>query len=360
MATDDRTESATPRRRQEARRKGQVAKSTELTSIIVFLVAVWALHSALGSGMWEQIARLTQTTFGHAGDPTITPGQLTTTVNQVGLTLLRALGPFLLLLMVVGIVSNIAQVGVLFTNQPLVPDLNRINPMAGFQRLLSQRGLVDTLKNLLKITLIGIIAYSTFWASYPALLTISRTDFGTTLGIIGDTAYRLAMRTGFTLLVIAALDYGYQRYAYEKSIRMTKDEIKQELRQTEGSPLIKTRIRQLQRQIARRRMMQDVPKADVVITNPTHYAVALKYQGTGLPAPCVVAKGRNIIAERIKEIARENRVPIVENAPLARALYHQVEIGKIIPPDLYAAVAGILAYVYQVNNRRRTLSGAGR
>jgi flagellar biosynthetic protein FlhB len=212
---------------------------------------------------------------------------------------------------------------------------------------------VETLKAIGKLGIIGYIAYSTLSSSYPLLLLTIRQDIPTILAFTGDLIYRLALRIALFLLVLAVIDYGYQRWAFEKQIRMTKEEVRQEHRQYEGNPQIKARIRARQRQLARRRMMEEVPHADVVLTNPTHVAVALRYDPTTMSAPKVVAKGAELLAEKIKEIARQHDVPVLENPPLARSLYKNVEIGREIPTEFFAAVAEVLAFVYQIDARRR-------
>jgi flagellar biosynthesis protein FlhB len=219
------------------------------------------------------------------------------------------------------------------------------------KRFISARGLVETAKNMARLFLICYLVYSTIVGGYPALMEGIRQDHMTFLAVIGDLLYRLTIRICVCLLVLAAFDYGYQRWSFEKSIRMTKEEVKQETKTTEGNPLIKSRIRARQKQIARRRMMQAVPAADVIITNPTHFAVALKYDSATMAAPQVVAKGGDHMAMKIREIAEENNVPIVENPPLARGLYKAVEIGHQVPHEFFGAVAEVLAFVYKLNKR---------
>jgi flagellar biosynthesis protein FlhB len=244
------------------------------------------------------------------------------------------------------------QTGFLFSTQALQPDFNKLNPLAGMKRFVSARGMVDTVKNIARLGIICYIVYSTIMGGYPALLQGIRQDHMTYMAVIGDLLYRLTLRICAVLLVLAAGDYIYQRWSFEKSIRMTKEEVKQETKTTEGNPLIKSRIRARQRQMARQRMMQSVPAADVVITNPTHFAVALKYDATKMAAPQVVAKGGDHIALKIRQIAEENGVPIVENPPLARSLFKSVEVGHVIPMEFFGAVAEVLAFVYRLNKRR--------
>lgn len=334
------------------REKGSVAKSRDLASIIGFLGVVFAIKT-YGGTTATQLMTFMRTCLGTTHASEVTTHTLHASAAQVGQVLLVAIAPIVAVALILGVVANICQTGIFFAKKALIPDFNRVNPLQGFKRLFSIPGLVESLKSLMKLAVIGGIAYSTVANGYPEISQTIRKDLVTGIGTVGDVLYRLAMRTGLFLLVLAAGDYLFQRWSFEKSIRMTKQEVKEETRQQEASPLIRGRIRSRQRQLARRRMMADVPTADVVVTNPTHFAVALKYEVGMMGAPRVVAKGADAVAQRIKDIARENNVPIVENPPLARALFRYVEIGNEIPGDFYAAVAEVLAYVYQVDQKRR-------
>lgn len=319
--------------------------------MVVFLGVVVCLH-VLGGTSVNVIQDFMQRSLAGMHEGSLNLQQLFQEGTEIGWMLVRALWPIVLTAFVLGVLVSVLQTGFVISAQALVPDFNRLNPLHGLQRLLSTYGLVETLKSLGKLAIIAYISYSTISASYPALLETIRKDIPSIMAFAGELLYRLALRIGMFLLVLAAADYAYQRWSFERSIRMTKSEVKQEHKQHEGDPHIKARIRARQRQLARRRMMEEVPKADVLITNPTHYAVALRYDAATMAAPQVVAKGVDLIAQRIREIAEEHQVPIVQNAPLARALYRQVEIGRQIPANFYAAVAEILAYVYQLNAQR--------
>ena len=350
MPAEERTEQATPRRRQEARRRGQVARSVELSSVTVFLAVVMVLKAVSEGalqGAMESIrfalTNLSHTEFSPALALSFTSGCLSHAA--------RAFLPVIGVAMVVGVVVNLLQVGVTFTAEPLAPNWARLNPVAGFTRLFSRRAFVDSVKTLLKVLLIGWLTFSAVRADAAMLLRTSEIDPLMVMMLVGQLLYKMAWRVGLAMLVLALLDYGFQRWEYEKSLRMTKEEVKQEMKQTEGDPQVKSRIRARQQAIARRRMMQAVPKADVVVTNPTHYAVALQYDAQKMAAPTVVAKGMNLIALRIREIAQRHGVPIVENPPLAQSLYRTVDIGEQIPPELYQAVAEVLAYVYRLRRR---------
>lgn len=259
--------------------------------------------------------------------------------------------PILLGAMVAGLLGNYLQVGFLFSMEPLVPNFDRINPISGFKRVFSRRALAELFKSLFKIGIIGYVAYKTVAGdlqSFPILIGL---ELNQVVAFLSDLVSRLLLWVGLSMLVLAMADYYYQRYEFEQSIRMTKQELKEEFRQTEGSPEVRSRIRQKQREMSRRRMMQDVKKADVVVTNPTHYAVALEYKNKDMTAPRVLAKGQGLIAFRIREVAREAHVPVVENPPLARQLHRIAEVGREIPADLYQAVAEVLAFVYQLRQK---------
>lgn len=351
MTGDDRTEAATPRKRQEMRRRGQVAKSQDLSSMVVFLAVVVCMHLA-GGGAFDRLKDFMRTALGSTHEAGLTPHVI---FSEGGLAL-RVLGitvgPLLVTAVLVGVLVNMLQTNFLVSTHPLKPNFTKLNPLAGAKRFLSARGVVETAKNVFRLLLIGYIVYATINGGYPALLQGMRQDHLIFMGVIGDLLYTLTIRICSVLLILAALDYIYQRYSFEKSIRMTKEEVKQETKTTEGNPLTKSRIRARQKQMARRRMMQAVPAADVVITNPTHFAIALKYDSTQMAAPQVVAKGGDHMALKIRQIAEENDVPIVENPPLARSLYRAVEIGQQIPHEFFAAVAEVLAFVYRLNKRR--------
>ncbi|MCS6950780.1 MAG: flagellar biosynthesis protein FlhB [Armatimonadota bacterium] len=351
MPTEERTEQATPRRRQEARRRGQVARSVELTSVAVFLAVVLVLKS-VSSGALQGAMDSLRFALTHPHLTEFSPALALAFTSSCFSYAARAFLPVIGVAMVVGIVINLLQVGVTFTAEPLAPNWARLNPIVGLSRLFSRRAAVESVKTLLKVLLIGWLTFSAVRADAAMLLRASEIDPLAVLMLVGQLLYKMAWRVGLAMLVLAVLDYGFQRWEYEKSLRMTKEEVKQEMKQTEGDPQVKSRIRARQQAIARRRMMQAVPKADVVVTNPTHYAVALQYDAQRMAAPTVVAKGMNLIALRIREIAQQHGVPIVHNPPLAQSLYRTVDVGQQIPPALYQAVAEVLAYVYQLRQRR--------
>lgn len=350
MAAEERTEQATARRREEARKRGTVAKSPELVSAAVFLAFVILIPplSALLSGslieaMRVGVASIRETDF-----------NLNAVLRHLAAALLPAARGWLPLLaagMAVGIAINVLQTGLLVSWFPAKPDFNRVNPLTGFQRLFSSRALVEMVKSTLKLLIIGWVAWSTVKAEQSTLMQTGVMLPESAFGAIARVIHQIGVRVGFLWLVLAAADYFYQRVMTEKSLRMTKEEVKREFKEQEVSPFVKGKMRATARRLARQRQMQDVPKADVVVTNPVTYAVAIRYDAAGMRAPMVIAKGRHRIAQKIREIAASNRIPIVPNPPLARELHATVEIGEEIPSALYQAVAEVLAYVYGMRNR---------
>lgn len=262
----------------------------------------------------------------------------------------RATAPIVLISFFISLFITYVQVGFLFTTKPLKAKLSRINPIEGFKRIFSKRSLVELLKSILKIFFVGYVAYSYGSKNIGTIVNYPSMEPGQILKNFSKLAFSFSIRIIGALLFLAILDYLYQWRDYEKNLMMTKQEVKEEFKQTEGDPLIKSRIREKQRKIAMNRMMQDVPKADVIITNPTHLAVAIKYDDDLYIAPYLLAKGADVVAENIKKVAKENSIPIVENKPLARVLYSTVDIGEVIPEELYEAVAEVLAYVYSLKD----------
>ncbi len=357
MPREDRTEAPTPRRRQEARRRGQVARSAEMSSAVV-LVATVGMLGVLGSSMFASLGGFMCSLLGATPPPgSLSLERLQSLGVSALLTVGKVAGPVVLTSFLAGLVINLAQVGLVFTADPLLPRLSRIDPATGLARIFSGRGVVELLKSCAKLIVIGYYGYLTLRRDYPTLVATGTMESGQILVTVGNLLLRMGLRTGGALAVLAALDYAYQRWEFLNSLKMTKQEVREELRQTEGDPLLRARIRGRQRQIAMHRMMQEVPKAHVVVTNPVYLAVALKYDPGAMRAPKVVAKGARLLAQRIREVAVANKVPIVENKPLAQALYKAVDIGREIPAHLYKAVAEILAYVYYLNKRAGRASG---
>lgn len=353
---EEKTFPATAKKRAEARKQGQVARSPEFGAAASLLALVLALHVALPGAAGQSLLADMRAAFafqsGHTifDDTSARGWQLQALVWAGRLTL-----PVMLLALVLGVGAGIGQVGFAVTPEALAPKWERLNPASGVKRLLSRRGVVELGKGLLKMALVGGICISTVRPAVESgeLLATMRMPLGTMLETVGHLLWTLGLRVGAALLILAVADFAYQKWEFEKNLKMSASEIKQEMKQSDGDPQVKGRIRRLQREMARKRMMQDVPKADVVVTNPTHFAVALQY-APGSAAPQVLAKGQDELARRIKDIARESKIPLVENKPLAQTLYRAVEIGDPIPGELYEAVAQVLAFVYRTHGRRKT------
>jgi flagellar biosynthetic protein FlhB len=346
----ERTEAATPKRRDEARRRGQVARSIEVNTAVVLLGA-WGLINLFGSSMAGRLLRFGQTLWEHGATQDWSPEGVRQLLVQALWVSVLVGGPIALGGMLLGVAANLLQVGFLFTLEPLTPNFGRLNPLEGLKRIFSRRSLVELVKSLLKMGLVGFVAYQTVRDDLGRFPTLMQVGLPGAVRFMMDLISRLLLTVGILMLILAIADYLYQRFEYEVSLRMTKQELKEEFKNIEGNPEIRAKIRQKQRELARRRMMADVPKADVVVTNPTHFAVALAYAQGEMGAPKVLAKGQGLVALRIREIAKEHGVPVVENKPLARELHKLVEIGQEIPFHLYQAVAELLAFVYQLKKK---------
>lgn len=355
MADPARTEKATPRRKQEAREKGQVARSIEVNSVLVLLTAITIFRYA-GPYMVSSINDMAAYSFKNM-NTTFGMENVTTMAVFYLWQIFKIIAPVLGAVLIAGLLINYLQVGVMFTMKPLTPKFENINPIGGFQKLFSRRSAIEFLKSLLKLFLIGWIAYEGVKAALPSLVPSMDMPGIEPMKFVGHLTLSIFMKILLALIGLAILDYLYQKWEYEQTLMMTKQEVRDEFKQTEGDPMIKARIRQIQREMARRRMFEAIPRADVVITNPTHIAVALEYK-TGMKAPVVLAKGERVIAERIKEMAKKHNIPIVENPPLARALLKQCPVGTPISPDLFEAVAEVLAFVYRMNKKAPRVSEA--
>jgi flagellar biosynthetic protein FlhB len=346
----EKTEKATPRKRQEVRQKGQVAKSADLnTAIVLLIVFVVLLFS--GRLYKETFSRILRQSFQQYMLTDMTIDSVHALFVDVLKEIAGVLAPIFLAAIAGAFMANFLQVGFLFTTEPLQMKLSKLDPIQGFKRIMSLRSIVELLKSILKIMVVGLVTFSVLWMKLDQILSLTTKSLDTTLSSLASLTVNMGLYASAALLFLAFLDYLYQRFDFEKNIRMSKQEIKEEYKKTEGDPLIKSKIKQKQREMAMKRMMQEVPKADVVITNPTHYAVALKYEDGKMDAPIVVAKGVDYIALKIKQLAKEHDVVTVENRPLARALYSQTEIGDAIPEQFFKAVAEILAYVYRLKRK---------
>jgi len=347
---EDRTEKPTPRRRERARSEGNVAKSAEINSAAILLTGTIVL-ALMGKSLYLGLTELMKIMFTEAGTFQLTVESLQYGVFKGAAYLGQMLLPFLLAVTLIGITANVLQVGFMFTMKPLKPKLSKINPLEGVKRLVSPRAVVDLVKNILKVTVVGLIAYLIIKKECVNYIPLMQMDEWQILAMVGSIGFKVAIWTSVGIFLIAVLDFIYQKYEYEKGLKMTKEEVKDEMKASEGDPKIKGQIKRLQFQAVLKRMIQQVPEADVVITNPIHYAVALKYDEQTMSAPTVVAKGARKLAARIRELAEEYGIPIVENPPLAKALYQAVEVGQQLPEMFYQAVAEVLAYVYKLKNK---------
>jgi flagellar biosynthesis protein FlhB len=343
----EKTEEATPRRRQDAREKGTVARSVEIPSAAVLLAALGTFALA-GPWMVRNLVERMRDAFRLAATFSLTDGSVRPLLADAFAHTASILAPLLGAVALAGAAANIGQFGFLLTGKPLSPDWSRLDPVKGMGRLFSLRSLVELVKSLCKMGAVGAVAFVVIRSELGAIPPLAGAPAGALLAAIGTMAMKVCFYAALALLFIASLDYAFQKWRHEKDLRMTRQEVKEEHRQQEGDPQIRARIRSIRAEIARRRMMAAVPGADVVVTNPTRLAVALAYDPARMGAPRVTAKGAGHVAGRIREIARRNRIPLVEQRSLARALYRSVPIDGAIPPDLYRAVAEVLAYVYRL------------
>ena len=347
----EKTESASPRRRSEAREKGNVAKSVELNSAIIILAGSGFLYLS-GGMILQRIIALFKSYLLSAASFEMTIEETRPMFVKISAQILELLGPFLLFIVVLGLAVNIAQTGFLWAPKSLQPTGDKFNIISGIKRLFAVKSLIELLKNIIRLIIIGSIIYSVLSSKYATFFVLMNETTGRLMQFIGAVAFEILVKVGLAMLILALADYAYQKYDFEKNLKMTKQEVKEEQKMMEGSPQVKARIREIQRAMSRKRMVSAVPDADVVITNPTHYAVALKYEPGASNAPLITAKGERKFALKIKEIAREHNVPIVEDPPLARLLFHQGELNREIPVDAFEAVAEVLSYVYQMQNRQ--------
>lgn len=346
----EKTEQATPRRRDEARRKGQVARSQELNSSVVLLSALIGLHFMGGTVLQRLMAFMTRI-LSEGPSIDVSPASFPLYVVDWSRAYFFSVFPVILVVGAAGLAISLGQVGFMINEEALQPKFSRLNPLPGLKRLVSKRSLFELVKGILKIGIVGYVSYLTIAPEMSMVSQLADVSISDTFEYIGIMMFRVGLNTALVLLVLAIIDYAYQRWEWQNGIKMTKQEVKEESKQTEGDPQVRSRVRSLQRDMARRRMMDQVPEADVVITNPTHYAIAVKYDLEAMAAPMVIAKGQNLIAQRIKELALEAGIPLVENKPLAQTLFKAVEVGGEIPQDLYRAVAEVLAYVYRLKGR---------
>ncbi|CDQ40099.1 flagellar biosynthesis protein FlhB [Virgibacillus salexigens] len=346
----EKTEKATPKKRQDERKKGKVAKSQDVNTAILLLFSFIVLF-VFGSSMKDGMTSLFEHTFTEFIHWDVTEATVHQLFTGATVEIAKILAPIMLIALIAGIASNFLQIGFLFTTESIKFDLKKIDPIQGAKRIFSVRALVELLKSLLKIVCIGAVTFAVIWIYKDDMMMLAFKTPDSALAFFGQVTMVMGITATIVLLVLSVLDYVYQRYDYEKNLRMSKQDIKDEYKNIEGDPLIKSKIKEKQRQMATRRMMSEVPQADVVITNPTHFAIAIKYDEAKASAPYILAKGADEVAWKIKEIAKANEIITVENKPLARSLYGSVDIGEVIPEEFFKAVAEILAYVYKLENK---------
>ena len=352
----EKTEEPTAKKRADAKNKGQVAKSQELNAAFVLLGGFLGVR-ILWEYVYNNIAGYTTYVFANLGTSEVSTESIYEIIIGVITLLSKTAFPIMLGIMAFGLAVNYYQVGFLLATEPIGFKLDKLNPINGFGRLFSKRSLVELVKSLLKIVIIGFFLYRYLKDEIPYMPYFIYYDLTHSLSEMADKIFVMAFQVIAVIMVMAVADYSYQKWQMTQDLMMSKQEVKDEYKQVEGDPKIKAKIKQKQREMAMQRMMEQVPKADVIVTNPTHLAVALRYEA-GMSAPMVVAKGKDVVAERIKTIARENRIMIVENKPLARALYEAVEVGGDVPQELYQAVAELLAYVYRLKKKKIRPSNA--
>lgn len=355
LFAEEKTEKATPKKRQDVRKKGQVFQSRDLNNAVILLIGALLLNiffPVFVSSIFNLIKQLSTIYIQNIND-IYTIQNMHAFFTSIILSILEIILPALIIILIASLAMNFGQVGFAVSGENMGFKLNRLNPIEGFKRIFSKKGIIELLKSILKIVIVGYVAYVTIRSQiniFPRLMNMSVSEM---INYLESSVVGLGLKLGLVVMILSVLDYAYQWWDFEKNIMMTKEEIKEELKETEGNPQIKSKVRDKQRRMSMNRMIKSVEDADVVITNPTHIAVALKYDPKIAGAPLLVAKGVDFLAEKIKNIAKKNDVPIVENVQVARALYSMTEIGEAIPEDLYYAVAEILAFVYSMNKEQR-------
>lgn len=358
----ERTEAPTPRRLDDARKEGNVAKSQDLVSVGVLLLAVIGLRM-IGPAIWNDLHGFMAEGLARPAEAEITPATTMELTRDLGTRMLLTLAPLFALVALAAVVLNVGQTGFLLSGARLKPKLSAVNPGAGFKRLFSKDGAANLVKALAKMAIIATVVYLTMKGQMAAIAGMTAETPAQATAHLGTLAFDIAIRASAVLFFIGAADFAWQRRQWLGRLRMTKQEVRQEMKETDGDPQIKAAIRR-RRQSLLNRMIASVPTADVVVTNPTHFAVALKYDPVTMQAPIVVAKGQELLALRIREVARKHSVPVLEEPPLARALYAAVPVGQVVPANLFHAVAEVLAWVYAMRQKvgavaRRTTNPQG-
>jgi flagellar biosynthetic protein FlhB len=346
----EKTEKATPHKRREAREKGQIAKSPEVSSALILFFSFICLMLS-GKSFVEGCFNIFRSCYQEYLLWDVTVSNTQVLYKQLLFEGAKLIAPIFSVTIAAGLIANFAQVGFMLNPAGLKMKFEKLNPLEGAKNIFSFRAIVELIKSILKIILTSLISFSIIWNKRSELFLLGQKNIWDAAGFIGSLLLQIGVYVSACLIILAAADYAYQKFSYEKKLRMSKQDIKEEFKKIDGDPLIKGKRKARQREIAMQRMMQDVPKADVIITNPTHFAVAIRYDFKTMDAPQVIAKGKDYIALKIKEIAKEHKIMTVENRPLARSLFASVEIGESVPEELFNAVGEILAYVYYQEGR---------
>ena len=353
---EEKTEQPTPKKREEVRKKGQVAKSKELSSVAVLFSALITL-TIFGSYMYNQVTTVITGSFSSMTLKELTIPEFTVFAQNKINVFILTLAPLWGGVVLAAVLSNIMQVGFMFSAESIKPKFSKLDPFKGFGRMFSKQSLMELFKSLSKLAIVGGVGYLAIKSEMDDVFVMAEMELTSIVAFMLTAILKISTKVTLAMIFLVVIDYAFQKWEFEKKIKMTKKEVKDEHKRSEGDPLIKQRIRSIQMQMARKRMMQSVPDADVVITNPTHLAVALKYDPATMTAPKLLAKGAEGLARRIKELAEEHDIPIVENKPLAHSLYASVEIGQEVPSDLYQAVAEVLAYIYKLKGSSSSAQG---
>lgn len=344
---EEKTEKATPKKREDSRKKGEVAKSKELPSVAVLLAGMVTLI-LFASFMNTHIQIILKENFDLIPLKELSLQDFMIFARKMVTLFLLTISPLFVAIFITAILSNIMQVGFMLSAETIKPKLSKINPLKGFKRLVSKQALMELFKTLLKLTTVGCVAYLMVRDEMRDVYNLWEMEVNTIVAYTLIMIFKIAMGCTLAMILLVVIDYSFQKWDFERRLRMSKKELKDEMKRMEGDPLVKSRIKSIQMQMARRRMMQEVPKADVVITNPTRLAVAIKYEPSSMSAPKILAKGARKIAERIRKVAEKHGIPIVENKELAQNLYTLTDVGDEVPTNLYQAVAEVLAYIYKL------------
>jgi flagellar biosynthetic protein FlhB len=350
QSQQEKTQEATPKRREDARQEGQVARSVELASTAV-LGASLAFFMVFGGWMQKQMGDYLSARMVVPTHFDLNLESAPTLMQEAGGQAILVLAPFLLAVAAAALLAHIGQVGLLFTGKPLAPEWSRVNPLSGLKQLFALRSLTELIKSILKVGVVGLVAYLVIERELPGLRVLVFADPSQLIPVLGGAVMRLTGWVLALLLLLAAADVTFQRWDLSRRLKMSVQDVREEMKQSEGDPLLKRRQRNAQMDTAYNRMISDLPRADVVVANPVHLAVALQYDQSRMRAPRVIAKGRRLVAQRIKDIARENGIPVIEDKPLARSLFKACAVGDEIPGDLYRAVAELLAFVFRLKRR---------